>query len=97
MTDGTWLWPVGLVHYVRDHYVRLPHEFVSHAEANEWTSPISGDSVLEGEHYNYDLAFWSDWCNSNADNWLSSLTAGTKGRNRNDEPGDEPKSRSRRF
>jgi len=30
MTDGTWIWPEGLVHYVEDHGVRLPAEFVAH-------------------------------------------------------------------
>lgn len=30
LTDGTFLWPEGLVHYVRDHNVRLPTAFVEH-------------------------------------------------------------------
>ena len=32
-TDGTYLWPQGLVHYLDDHDVRLPDEFVRHAIA----------------------------------------------------------------
>lgn len=32
LTDGTYLWPVGLAHYVEDHGIRLPVEFVSHVE-----------------------------------------------------------------
>jgi hypothetical protein len=28
--DGEYLWPEGLVHYVRDHHVRLPSAFVQH-------------------------------------------------------------------
>lgn len=31
MSDGTWLWPEGLSHYVREHGVVLPEEFVVHA------------------------------------------------------------------
>lgn len=31
LTDGTYLWPEGLAHYVADHEVRLPDEFVHHA------------------------------------------------------------------
>ena len=31
LTDGTYLWPEGLAHYVADHGVRLPDEFVHHA------------------------------------------------------------------
>ena len=30
LSDGTYLWPDGLVHYVADHGVRLPEPFVSH-------------------------------------------------------------------
>jgi hypothetical protein len=29
-TDGTYVWPEGLAHYVMEHDVRLPDEFVSH-------------------------------------------------------------------
>jgi hypothetical protein len=29
-TDGTYIWPEGLAHYVEQHGVRLPDEFVSH-------------------------------------------------------------------
>ena len=30
-TDGTYIWPSGLGHYVDEHDVRLPDEFVQHA------------------------------------------------------------------
>lgn len=30
LTDGTYLWPEGLSHYVRDHSVRLPKEVIGH-------------------------------------------------------------------
>lgn len=30
LSDGTFVWPDGLVHYVADHGVRLPDRFVSH-------------------------------------------------------------------
>ena len=32
-TDGEWAWPEGLAHYVLDHNVRLPEEFVRHTKA----------------------------------------------------------------
>lgn len=32
LTDGTYLWPGGLAHYVDQHGVRLPVEFVGHVE-----------------------------------------------------------------
>lgn len=31
LTDGTYLWPEGLAHYVAEHGVRLPARFVEHA------------------------------------------------------------------
>lgn len=30
-SDGTYVWPEGLSHYVEDHGVRLPEKFVDHA------------------------------------------------------------------
>jgi hypothetical protein len=30
MTDGVYCWPEGLAHYVKEHDVRLPDEFVTH-------------------------------------------------------------------
>ncbi|GAA2788193.1 hypothetical protein RMN57_36955 [Kitasatospora sp. CM 4170] len=32
LTDGYYLWPEGLAHYVLDHGVRLPAEFIDHIE-----------------------------------------------------------------
>jgi hypothetical protein len=33
LTDMTYLWPEGLAHYVEEHGVRLPGEFVAHVRA----------------------------------------------------------------
>lgn len=30
-TDGVYVWPEGLAHYILDHGLRLPHELVQHA------------------------------------------------------------------
>lgn len=32
LTDGTYLWPQGLAHYVEEHQVRLPSGFLAHAK-----------------------------------------------------------------
>lgn len=32
LTDGIYLWPSGLVHYVREHGVKLPKEFVDYVK-----------------------------------------------------------------
>ncbi|MBM0128153.1 hypothetical protein IMY96_25640 [Pimelobacter simplex] len=38
LTDGVYLWPEGLAHYVLDHKVRPPEEFVRHVHAlNRWS------------------------------------------------------------
>jgi len=31
LTDGTYVWPSGLSHYVREHAVRPPDDFIRHA------------------------------------------------------------------
>lgn len=35
LTDGTYVWPEGLSHYVREHAVRLPARFVDHILESE--------------------------------------------------------------
>jgi hypothetical protein len=35
LTDGEYVWPEGLAHYVADHDVRLPEEFVAHVHEME--------------------------------------------------------------
>ena len=35
LTDGVFLWPEGLAHYVRDHDVRLPTAFVEHVDQQD--------------------------------------------------------------
>ncbi|WP_285639504.1 hypothetical protein [Lentzea sp. NBRC 102530] len=39
LTDGTWLWPTDLAHYVRRYNVSVPAEFVAHAAALGWEPP----------------------------------------------------------
>ena len=39
LSDGHWLWPQGLSHYVRVHDVRLPDEFVRYMADSGWSCP----------------------------------------------------------
>jgi hypothetical protein len=39
LTDGTYLFPEGLAHYVRVHAVRPPTEFLEHLRANNYQVP----------------------------------------------------------
>ncbi|MGW0087223.1 hypothetical protein [Streptomyces sp. NPDC003393] len=43
MTDGTWLWPVDLTHYVRRHHAALPQGFLSYIRTNNYTVPAVPD------------------------------------------------------
>jgi hypothetical protein len=50
LTDGRWRWPQGLSHYVREHEIILPQEFVAHALANgrdEAVRPVAEDARLD--------------------------------------------------
>ena len=49
LTDGTFMWPEGLAHYVAEHSVRLPDEFISHTEA--WANCT---------HRNVDHQWWQN-------------------------------------
>ncbi len=59
ITDGTWVWPEGLAHYVRVHGIMLPDEFVRHMAAHGFTVPRPTASM---EHPpNTARAFWRQW------------------------------------
>ena len=36
MTDGVWVWPGALLHYVAVYHIRLPERFLQHAEEHQW-------------------------------------------------------------
>jgi hypothetical protein len=65
LTDGEWVWPGDLAHYVWDHHVRLPDEFVDCVRAR---SPLvapapSGDYPDDSwSTVCPDQSFWRDWC-----------------------------------
>jgi hypothetical protein len=40
LTDGVWVWPEGLAHYVETHSVRLPDRFVRHALSERRQLPV---------------------------------------------------------
>ena len=54
LTDGTWVWPQGLAHYVDAHGVVLPEEFVTQA--------LSGAApVMPDPRQTYDFIPWTTW------------------------------------
>ena len=36
LTDGKYVWPEGLYHYVEAHNVKLPDDFIAHMKAKNW-------------------------------------------------------------
>jgi len=55
--DDKYVWPDGLSHYVRDHHVVLPDEFIEHIIANNFDVPQSDhESIIEK-----DETFWLSW------------------------------------
>lgn len=52
LSDGTFVWPDGLVHYVTDHAVRLPERFVSHVSREIASYETAGreESWWRGQH-----------------------------------------------
>lgn len=61
LTDGVWIWPEGLAHYVASHELSLPDKFVEHARANGFRSP---NPIFEDDAES-DFAFWLAWCAAN--------------------------------
>ena len=58
LTDGTYVWPTGLVHYVRDHYIRLPGLFVLHVQRTQATrGSVPADTFVEVSQRDTD--WWS--------------------------------------
>jgi hypothetical protein len=55
LTDGTWVWPEGLAHYVREHGIVLPEEFMGHAASG--TPPTT-----PAPHEPVETGFWERWC-----------------------------------
>lgn len=53
-TDGEWVWPEGLVHYVRVHGVVLPEDFVACATSRREIG------TLDARH-GASLDFWIEW------------------------------------
>jgi len=57
LTDGEWIWPEGLAHYVEHHDVILPDAFVDHCRSRAWR-PATCDIPSA---YEIDDNFWREW------------------------------------
>ncbi len=59
-TDGEWLWPEGLAHYIECHDLILPEEFVQTMRVNHWQVPDVADLVPPAM-WQRDFTFWLEW------------------------------------
>jgi hypothetical protein len=41
-TDGTWVWWGAILYYIETYHLRLPEEFLRHAEQRQWRVDASG-------------------------------------------------------
>jgi hypothetical protein len=60
LSDGVWVWPVGLVVYVEKYHVRLPDEFINHMKQYDFKIPtnLKAENI---ECYPMDIDFWEKW------------------------------------
>jgi len=64
LSDGEWVWPQGLEHYVGAHEVCLPEAFVETMQANGWRVPPDVDlsavqgALEEAGQLFGDLSYW---------------------------------------
>jgi len=59
-TDGIWIWPDMLEHYILEHNVKLPEEFVLFAKNQEWKI-----QKLTNKCKKTSEVFWEKWCLKN--------------------------------
>jgi hypothetical protein len=62
LTDGNWIWPEGLAHYVEQHGLRLPDEFIDTMRQNGWKVPEAAKRLADLDEWPGDCSFWIDWC-----------------------------------
>jgi hypothetical protein len=64
LTDGVWVWPEGLPHYLEHHCVRLPDEFVENMQVNGWHVPQDATAITSDVRGLPSSTFWLTWAES---------------------------------
>ncbi len=69
LTDGYWVWPEGLSHYIRDHAVTLPDQFIEHvlSGGSKVSSPVQKGDLDDG--------LWIKWCQARSTGHLRAAIA----------------------
>lgn len=60
LTDGAYIWPEKLEHYIVEHDIFLPQEFIDHAKNNKWQ--VKKTDYNGSYHGEIDRSFWINWC-----------------------------------
>lgn len=62
LTDGEWVWPQGLAHYVRVHSLPLPDEFLDAMRQHDFRIPRLPSDAREQRPLDvHDYSFWYAW------------------------------------
>ena len=67
-TDGNWVWPCDLAHYVQTHNVLVPPEFIADVIASTGLPEFSE----EWQSQEYNVGYWRKWCIEHASGHLKS-------------------------
>lgn len=65
LSDGFWIWPEKLEHYVDKHNIRLPEEFVRHMIKRNWKVSFSVKKDLSTSRDYQTDSYWRSWCIEN--------------------------------
>ncbi|MBW4566214.1 MAG: hypothetical protein KME32_35130 [Mojavia pulchra JT2-VF2] len=60
LSDGEWIWPIRLAHYIEKHDIYLPDEFILTMQKNSWSVPQN----IDFQHYwqlGANESFWINW------------------------------------
>jgi len=62
LTDGEWVWPEGLVHYIEKHNVQLPEEFIDTMRTYNWNAKNRYEGPHQVPRGDPNPSFWLEWC-----------------------------------
>lgn len=74
LTDGEWVWPEGFSHYIKNHSLGLPSEFIEYAKRKNFDSSVDTElrekidalkkSIDSSIGISHDPAIWTAWLKS---------------------------------
>jgi hypothetical protein len=66
LSDGIWVWPEGLPHYVQEHDVYLPYEFIRTMRRRGWKIPPKKQPPTRRSYGEPTYAYWIEWGSKHA-------------------------------